>query len=188
MTDGSEEHKWLIYFLRKSWDFFNSPPLEFFSPFPYVVVSLMFERRFLPQEVCLLSLVGSGIFRCWLWIISCNDGSAWRVCLDSMPSLEGDRPNRENWLMDFRLRLAFLWMDQKSPFNGLCAQCTHTHTVIHTRTSSPSKQLNQQNELISLYLLATLNSGGITTPSTGFQLGSRDVAVSVVLSSIGRSG
>jgi len=29
---------------------------------------------------------GSGIFRCWLWIISCNDGSAWRVCLDSMPA------------------------------------------------------------------------------------------------------
>lgn len=60
-------------------------PLGVRECFPCVVARLTFERRFWRGGLCFLTS-GSGIFRCWLWIISCNDGSAWHVCLDSMPS------------------------------------------------------------------------------------------------------
>lgn len=59
--------------------------LRFGKCFPCVVVRPMFERRFCSGGLCFLTSA-SGIFRCWLWIISCNDGSPWHVCLDSMPS------------------------------------------------------------------------------------------------------
>lgn len=66
--------------------------------FPCVVASLMFERRFCSGGLCFLTS-GSGIFRCWLWIISCNDGSAWHVCLDSMPSSwNTDQTDLSYWL------------------------------------------------------------------------------------------
>lgn len=65
---------------------------------PCVVASLTFERRFCWGGLCFLTS-GSGVFRCWLWIISCNDGSAWHVCLDSMPSaLSTDQTELSYWL------------------------------------------------------------------------------------------
>lgn len=57
-----------------------------------------FERRFCSGGLCFLT-GGSGVFWCWLWIISCNDGSAWHVCLDSMPSpLSADQTELSYWL------------------------------------------------------------------------------------------
>lgn len=102
----------LTYLLfRESWD------VSFFSVgkcFPCVVASLMFERRFCWGGLCFLTS-GSGIFRCWLWIISCNDGSAWHVCLDSMPSSwNTDQTELSYWLQIEtaismnRLKLSFL--------------------------------------------------------------------------------
>lgn len=82
MSDATEKHYWLIYYFGRAETFLSSMSGKCF---PCVVASLMFERRFCSGGLCFLTS-GSGIFRCWLWIISCNDGSAWHVCLDSMPS------------------------------------------------------------------------------------------------------
>lgn len=82
MSDATKKQGWLIEYFLESWD------LSSFSVgkcFPCVVGSLMFERQFCSGALRFLTMAG-GIFRCWLWIISCNDGSAWHVCLDSMPS------------------------------------------------------------------------------------------------------
>lgn len=83
MSDATKKQNWNIYYFWRVGTFFSPSVSENF--FPYVVASLTFERRFCWGGLCFLTS-GSGIFRCWLWIISCNDGSAWHVCLDSMPS------------------------------------------------------------------------------------------------------
>lgn len=83
MSDATKKQNWNICYFWRVGTFF--PPLSVREFFPCVVVSLTFERRFCWGGLCFLTS-GSGIFRCWLWIISCNDGSAWHVCLDSMPS------------------------------------------------------------------------------------------------------
>ena len=86
MSDATKKQNWNIYYF---WRVGKPPPtpptLSVREFFPCVVASLTFRRRFCWGGLCFLTS-GSGIFRCWLWIISCNDGSAWHVCLDSMPS------------------------------------------------------------------------------------------------------
>lgn len=120
MSDATEKHKWLIYY------FWESRDVSFFSVgkcFPCVVASLMFERRFYSGGLCFLTS-GSGIFRCWLWIISCNDGSAWHVCLDSMPSsLHTDQTELSYWLQIeadiamkiFKLSFIHTFMQKRTP-------------------------------------------------------------------------
>lgn len=95
MSDATKKHYWLIYYFGRAETFF------FFGDgkcFPCVVASLMFERRFCSGGLCFLTS-GSGIFRCWLWIISSNGGSAWHECLDSMPSSwNTDQTELSYWL------------------------------------------------------------------------------------------
>lgn len=82
MSDATKKQNWNIYYF---WRVGTFAPPSVRECFPCVVASLTFERPFCWGGLCFLTS-GSGIFRCWLWIISCNDGSAWHVCLDSMPS------------------------------------------------------------------------------------------------------
>lgn len=82
MSDATKKKNWNIYYF---WRVGTFAPPSVRECFPCVVASLTFERPFCRGGLCFLTS-GSGIFRCWLWIISCNDGSAWHVCLDSTPS------------------------------------------------------------------------------------------------------
>lgn len=95
MSDATEKRCWLICYSGRMETFLSSA-LE--KSFPCVVACLTFERRFCSGGLCFLTS-GRGIFRCWLWIISCNDGSAWHVCLDSMPSSwNTDQTELSYWL------------------------------------------------------------------------------------------
>lgn len=133
MTDATEKHNWLIYFFWESRRFF---PLHMNIFPPCVVVSPMFERRFCSGGLCFLTR-GSGVFRCWLWIISCNDGSAWHVCLDSTPS---------SWNTDqTELSFSLTW-DWERHFYEYTITFTHAHTETHC----PSPPKWQQNQFISL--------------------------------------
>lgn len=96
------DYEWCHWKAQVKYLLFQERRVVFFSSvgkcFPCVVASLTFERRFCCGGLCFLTS-GSGVFWCWLWIISCNDGSAWHVCLDSMPSsLSTDQTELSYWL------------------------------------------------------------------------------------------